>query len=171
MRTNIHHLIEQRAQSHPDSPALTFKRETLTYGALWRHVLGVAAGLRVLGVSREQRVAIYLEKRLETVASIFGASASGASFVPVNPLLRPAQVGHLLRDCDVRVLVTTPQRLALISEELATCPTVRDVVLIGTHDAEDISEDYRLHDWEQLCGPGDVAFPSGTIDGDIAAIM
>jgi len=34
MRTNLHHLVEHRARSHPDSPALTFKKETLNYDAL-----------------------------------------------------------------------------------------------------------------------------------------
>jgi acyl-CoA synthetase (AMP-forming)/AMP-acid ligase II len=91
MRTNLSHLIEERAGSHPDSPALTFKQETLSYDALWTQVRGVAAGFGELGVAREQRVAVYLDKRIETVAAIFGASAAGAAFVPVNPLLRPAQ--------------------------------------------------------------------------------
>ena len=82
-------------------------------------------------MAREQRVAVFLDKRIETVAAIFGTSAAGAAFVPVNPLLRPAQVGHILRDCDVRVLVTSPERLALMRDELASCPTVEHVVLVG----------------------------------------
>ena len=145
MRTNLHHLIEDRARSHPDSPALTFKQETLNYDALWTQVRGVAAGLGELGVAREQRVAVYLDKRIETVAAIFGASAAGAAFVPVNPLLRPAQVGHILRDCDVRVLVTSPERLALMRDELASCPTVENVVLVGA----------RIEEGEPACAlPG-----------------
>ncbi len=146
MRTNLHHLVEHRARSHPDSPALTFKKETLNYDALWTQVHGVAAGLRELGVVREQRVAVFLDKRIETVAAIFGASAAGAAFVPVNPLLRPAQVGHILRDCDVRVLVTSPEHLALMRDELASCPTVEDVVLVGAgiEEAEPFAP-YRAH--------------------------
>src|SRR4051794_26306776 len=131
MRTNLSHLIEDRARSHPDSPALTFKQTTLNYEALCTQVRAVAAGLGELGVAREQRVAVLLDKRIETVAAIFGASAAGAAFVPVNPLLRPAQVGHILRDCDVRLLVTSSERLALLRDELASCPTIEHVVLVG----------------------------------------
>src|SRR3954462_11013986 len=103
MRTNLHHLIEDGARSHPDSPALTFKQETLDYDSLCTRVRDVAAGLGELSVTREERGAVFLDKRTETVEAIFGASAAGAVFVPVNPLLRPAQVGHILRDCDVRL--------------------------------------------------------------------
>ena len=172
MRTNLHHLIEDRARSHPDSPALTFKQETLNYDALWTQVRGVAAGLGELGVAREQRVAVFLDKRIETVAAIFGASAAGAAFVPVNPLLRPAQVGHILRDCDVRVLVTSPERLALMRDELASCPTLEDVVLVGARIEEgEPAAHYRVHGWEQLRGSEHEAPTPRVIDLDIAAIL
>ena len=54
--------------------------------------------------------------------------------MPVNPLLRPKQVGHIVRDCDARVLVTSPERLALLREELDECKSVEHVVLVG-HEA------------------------------------
>jgi acyl-CoA ligase (AMP-forming) (exosortase A-associated) len=172
MRTNLHHLIEDRARSHPDSPAVTFKQETLTYDALWTQVRSVAAGFGELGVAREQRVAVFLDKRIETVAAIYGASAAGAAFVPVNPLLRPAQVGHILRDCDVRVLVTSAERLALIRDELASCPTVDDVVLVGAGIEEgEPSSHYRVSGWEWLRGSDRAAPTPNVIDLDIAAIF
>jgi acyl-CoA ligase (AMP-forming) (exosortase A-associated) len=172
MRTNLHHLIEDRARSHPDLPALTFRQETLNYDALCTQIRGVAAGLGELGVAREERVAVYLDKRIETVVAIFGASAAGAAFVPVNPLLRPAQVGHILRDCDVRVLVTSPERLALLRDELTSCPTVENVVLVGARFEEgEPAAHYRVHGWEQLRGSDHPAPAPSVIDLDIAAIL
>ncbi len=138
MRTNLHHLIEEHALTYRDFAALTFKKTTLTYGELWTQVQDVAAGFTALGVERGQRVAVYLDKRIETVTAIFGASAVGGVFVPINPLLRPPQVGHILRDCDVRVLVTTPDRLALLADELLACPALENVVLVGAR-AEELS--------------------------------
>jgi acyl-CoA synthetase (AMP-forming)/AMP-acid ligase II len=70
MRTNLHHLIEDRARSHPDSPVRTLKQETLDYDALWTQAGGVAAGLGELGLAREQRIAVFLDKRIETFAAI-----------------------------------------------------------------------------------------------------
>ena len=113
-----------------------------------------------------------LDKRIETVVAIFGASAAGAAFVPVNPLLRPAQVGHILRDCDVRVLVTSPERLALLRDELASCPSVEDVVLVGAGIEEgEPPAHYRVHGWERLRGSDDAAPTPSVIDLDIAAIL
>jgi acyl-CoA synthetase (AMP-forming)/AMP-acid ligase II len=41
---------------------------------------------------------------LETVTALFGTAAAGGAFVPVNPLLKPPQVAHILQDSGTRVL-------------------------------------------------------------------
>ena len=131
MRIQIHHLVAEAADAWPDAPALTFKDVTVTYARLWQEVGHFGAALSELGLGRGDRVAVYLDKRIETVTALFGASAAGGVFVPVNPLLRPKQVGYIMRDCDVRVLVTSPERLALLREELEQCKSVEHVVLAG----------------------------------------
>ncbi len=82
-----------------------------------------------LGLGRGERVGIYLDKRFETVVASFGATAAGAVFVPINPLLKPEQVAFILKDCNVRVLLTSPERLALLVDALARCPDLRQVVV------------------------------------------
>ena len=120
----------------------------LSSGATWRNF---GAALSALGLSCGDRVAVYLDKRIETVTALFGVSAGGGVFVPVNPLLRPRQVGYILQDCDVRVLVTSPERLALLREELEQCKSVEHVVLVGhgpatVHDLDGRYE-YTVNRW------------------------
>ena len=122
MRTNLHHLLEEAAGARPDAPALTFKDVTVTYGELWETCEAAAGGLAALGLRRGERVAVFLDKRVETVAAFFATSAAGAVFVPVNPVLKAAQVSYILGNCDVRVLVTSADRLAAVASELARLP-------------------------------------------------
>ncbi|MGE2834260.1 acyl-CoA ligase (AMP-forming), exosortase A system-associated [Mycobacterium sp. SMC-4] len=173
MRSNVHHLIEQRAHSHPGSPALTYADHTASYARLWADIRGAAAGLVSLGLRREQRVAIYLEKRIETVTAIFATSLAGGVFVPVNPVLKAGQVRHILGDCAVTVLVTSPQRYAVLAEELRNCPSLRHVVLVGAADLPAHPDHhYTLHLWAERCAvPDPDVAPSGAIDLDIAAIL
>src|SRR5919202_1432676 len=119
MRTQLHQIVADSARRRPDPAALTYKDATVTYAELWDEVVAVANGLGKLGLSRGERVAIYLDKRIETVTSIFGTSAAGGVFVPVNPVLKAKQVAYILADCSVRVLITTAERLELLSDELA----------------------------------------------------
>ena len=129
--TLLHELIQLSGQRMPQAIALTSVMSNVNYGDLCVGVNQFASGLLGLGVKRGERVAIYLEKRFETVIASFGAPAAGAVFVPVNPLLKPDQVAFILRDCNVRVLVTSPERLALLKEALADCPDLQHVAVTG----------------------------------------
>jgi acyl-CoA ligase (AMP-forming) (exosortase A-associated) len=131
--TLLHELISLSAERTPGAVALTHGSESLRYDRLANEVQSIAAGLLALGLQRGERVGIYLEKRFETVVASFAAPAAGAVFVPVNPLLKPEQVGFILSDCDVRILVTSTDRLALLQEVLSTCPALRHVVTTGPH--------------------------------------
>jgi acyl-CoA ligase (AMP-forming) (exosortase A-associated) len=164
--TLLNELVAVAAERTPDAPALTYGATTLSYGELDTAVRGFASGLMQLGLGRGERVAIYLEKRFETVVASFGAPAAGGVFVPLNPLLKPEQVGFILRDCDVRVLVTSPERLAQLGDVLTQCPALRHVVLTGGAGSAPVP----VHDWAAL-----LAAPAHdshrVIDTDITAIL
>ena len=119
----LHELILRSASQAPDLTALVYQAERLSYGALADKVKQAARACLDLGLLRSERVAVYLEKRLETVIAMFGAAAAGGAFVPVNPLLKPEQVAYILRDCNVRILVTSAERLKLLAA--GAWPTAR----------------------------------------------
>lgn len=173
MRSQIHHLVAEAARVRGDAPALTYKDATLTYAQLWHEVRAFGFALSARGLRRGDRVAVYLDKRIETVTALFGASAGGGVFVPVNPLLRPKQVGYILQDCDVRVLVTSQERLALLGEELEQCKSVEHVVVVGYDPASSdacLAKQYQVNPWP-LSTDGRLVLPAGSIDADMAAIM
>jgi len=127
----LHHLLLRSAERDAGSAALTFLDQTLSYGEFAALVDSVTTGLLEVGIGRGDRVAFYLDKRIETVATAFGAAKAGAVFVPINPLLKGEQVGYILRDCNVRTVVTSSERLDAVASALADCPDLRHVVTLG----------------------------------------
>jgi acyl-CoA ligase (AMP-forming) (exosortase A-associated) len=164
MHTQLHHLVATMAKRRGSAPALTYGDTTLGYGELWESARAFASGLRDVGAERGDRVAIFLDKRLETVISVLGTSAAGGVFVPVNPVLRQKQVAYILGDCDVRILVTTAERYELLRGELGQCPSLEHVVVLGT------AATPGAHAWETFLGDGDIDEPA-VIDVDMAAIL
>ena len=122
----IHEFIFTSARRTPAAEALVYGQRRLDYAALADAVGQVASGLLAAGLGRGERVAVYLEKNVENVAAMFGAAAAGGVFVPVNPLLKPEQVAYILADCNVRVLVTSADRLSLLAPALAAVPRPAD---------------------------------------------
>jgi acyl-CoA ligase (AMP-forming) (exosortase A-associated) len=172
MRTQLHHLVADAASARPDAPALTYKDDTVSYAGLWREVAAVGAGLLRDGLGRGERVAVYLEKRIETVTAVFGTSAAGGVFVPVNPLLKARQVAHILADCGARVLITSPERYALLRDELDDCKALERVVLVGGTGPTDASPPgHAVSRWEELATTDAAHVEPNAIDVDMAAIL
>jgi len=165
----LHELIFSSAESRPDAIALTHQSTSVSYGSLADSVHRCAGGLVGLGLARGERVGIFLEKRPEFVIAAFGTTAAGAAFVPINPLLKPEQVGYILRDCNVRVLVTSFARLESLVPALHECHDLRHVVLAGSG-PEHAPLPQSVVGWDQL----QVASESRghrVIDEDIVAIL
>jgi acyl-CoA ligase (AMP-forming) (exosortase A-associated) len=170
MTSLIHGLLELSAERRPDAQALTARKTHATYGELAGAVQAFAQALLAAGLGRQERVAVYLPKRLETVTAIFGTAMAGGVFVPLNPLLKPPQVGHILRDCAVRVLVTTVQRLAEIESELAASPALEHVVVLDG-DAPTRAGRATVTTWDAFAAGAGKQRVHRVIDTDIAAIL
>ena len=164
-------MIATAAARAPGATALTHGAESHSYAELSAAVDRFAAGLIALGLRRGERVGIYLEKRFEGVVASFGATATGAVFVPLNPLLKPVQVAFIMKDCDVRVLITSSERLALLAEVLGHCGALRHVVVAGAGEAPGpLPGSLGMTAWEALLAaePGP---RHRVIDVDMAAIL
>jgi acyl-CoA synthetase (AMP-forming)/AMP-acid ligase II len=128
----VHELISSTARRVPERDAVKYQGGVLTYRTLASATDAFARAMIGMGLARSDRVAIYAEKRLETIVAMFGTAAAGGAYVPVNPLLKPGQVAYILADCSVRVLVTTAERLELLAPFLHQTPELRFVVVMGT---------------------------------------
>lgn len=95
MNDRLSNLILSAALRDPLAIALRRDGESLTYGDLAQAVEGFARGLVAGGLHRTERVAVYLDKRFETVVASFGAAHAGGVFVPLNPVLKgPPGAAH-----------------------------------------------------------------------------
>ncbi len=171
MRSQLHHILAETASWHAEGPALTFKATTLTYRELWQQSAAMGAGLQGLGLGRGHRVAVYLDKRVETVVSVFGTSIAGGVFVPVNPLLRPRQVGHIIDDCAARVLVTSADRFDQLEDQLADCKTIERVVLVGDGRPARPGARYEIVEWAAVAASAAEPADRGAVESDMAAIL
>jgi acyl-CoA ligase (AMP-forming) (exosortase A-associated) len=168
----IHDSLFETAARTPAAAALAYGDRRCSYAQLAAQVRAVAALLLRATLEPGARVAVYMEKRIENVAAMFGAAAAGCVFVPVNPLLKPEQVAYILADCNVRLLATTAERLAQLAPVLARCPDLR-AVLLADGDVAPVSAALPVLAWPAEGGAdADAdATPHRRIDTDVAAIL
>lgn len=169
MSSHVFDLITGSALSTPQAIALQDGKKSLTYQDLQSQVLLTANLLLAHRLLRAERVGVYLEKRIETVIALFGAAAAGGAFVPVNPLLKPEQVGHILIDCNVRILVTSPERLELLRPTLSACADLHTLIIVGETLPPPV-DGLEMVLWRE-CEHAPARAPFRVIDADMAALL
>ena len=149
----------------------------MSYAELVHSSHAFAHALHALGLASGARIAIFLEKRIETVVSMLGALAAGYVFVPINPLLKPQQVAHVLRDCGAQCLVTSLGRLRLLEAQMPQ--SVEHVVVVERPEARRalLAHPAIVHGWpshDDVAAREVVPTPAlhaAGIDTDLAAIL
>lgn len=168
----LHDLLFRNLKDGSSSVALRHDRRCLTYEELAEAATAVMHGFLHVRLEKHARVAVYLPKCPEAVIAMFGALAAGASFVPINPLLKPEQVSYILRDCGVRILVTSRDRLESLESALVECPDIHTVVVTANTDLKQLfSTAYEIISWAALKNCASTSAPHVVIDTDVAAIL
>ena len=141
--------IDHILRGDPGAPALAGKVATLTYAEGEQAVTRLAGWLAGLDLPRGARVASWLPKTREACLLPLAAPRAGLIHVPVNPILKRAQVGHILADSGASLLLTQPARAA-------------------TLEPGDLPDHCRL---ATEAGQGDPLPPSSADPHDLAAIL
>jgi acyl-CoA ligase (AMP-forming) (exosortase A-associated) len=149
----LDHLAENGAE---DSPALILRSGVLTYKDLRARIAALSGWLSHVVPEPGARVATWAAKGELTCLMPLAAARAGLVHVPVNPLLKRAQVAHILADSGARLLIGTPARLATLSPD--------DIAGLDRM----LGEDEAL---EQAAGAGFSLPPSAHDPHDLAAIL
>jgi acyl-CoA ligase (AMP-forming) (exosortase A-associated) len=85
-------------------------------------------------------------------------------------VLKPEQVVHIFRDCDVSVLITSAERWDALAPAVAGCAALRHVVLVSEPQRFEPPPGVSLHRWRELLASAPRA-GHRVIDADVAAIF
>ncbi|MEZ4712631.1 MAG: AMP-binding protein [Caldilineaceae bacterium] len=118
---NLHDLFAIPRQRTPHKAALEYvdnagQTQQATYAQLYAQVDALAAGLQKWGLRKGDRVAFYLNNRLEFVVSYLAVLRVGAIMVPVNLRYRRLEIAHILDDSAPRLIITERAQLPILDE-------------------------------------------------------
>jgi amino acid adenylation domain-containing protein len=159
--TTVPSQFEQTLLAVPDKAAVFSGSESLTFRQLHAEAVAAAQALAQLGVKPGDRVGICMQKTLDQVVAILGVLWVNGILVPIHPVLRAEQIGHIVNDCNMKLLITESSRIA----ELRGATHGR--IVLGRGPAE--REIASLEELRRECQNSSVFF-RGKAD-DIAAII
>jgi acyl-CoA ligase (AMP-forming) (exosortase A-associated) len=166
----IHQMLLTSAARFPNKEVLADAKQRLTYEEFARQTQSLSRAFRETGIQRGDRIGVWLEPSVAQAVSIFGIAQAGAVFVPINILLFPDQVAHIVRDCQIKALVTTQSKMATLASVRQTLPSLGFVVAMD-REAELFFE-LPVYSFEVFCGgPRADGGNAAPIEKDLAAIL
>lgn len=116
---SIPRMLERTVQRFAARPAFSNLGRTLSYAELDALSRRFAAFLQQeLGLRRGDRVAIMMPNLLQYPVALYGVMRAGLVVVNVNPLYKPHELEHQLRDCGARAIVIVANAAAVLERAL-----------------------------------------------------
>ncbi len=130
MPKNLVEMLDASVNSSPDKVALLFADKKMSYQQLGADSDCFAQGLKNLGVIIGDKVGIFLQNSPVFVVAYFGALKLDATVVPLNHMLKPQETEFIMRNADVRVVVTSLAFLDTLRAVKENLPGLKHIILI-----------------------------------------
>jgi amino acid adenylation domain-containing protein len=173
----IHDLFAIQVKAAPDSVAIIFENQQLTYQELNAKANQLAHYLQSIGVGAEVMVGLCLERSLDLIIGILGILKAGGAYVPIDPAYPQERIAFMLEDTKLQFVVTQQQCLVSLPENSTTICLDTDWQKIdcqSSHDpdsgvtAENLA--YLIYTSGSTGKPKGVQMPHGSICNYLEAI-
>ena len=104
--------VEDQASKTPDSIAVVFGDESLTYRELNQRANQLARELVKHGAGPDQLVGIFVDRSLDMMVTLLAIVKSGAGYVPMDPYLPAARLQFMMEESGMRLIATQKNLLS-----------------------------------------------------------
>ncbi len=171
----VNEFLERSADKFPEKIALVCENGRFTFAGLESSANRLAHGLLEAGLSKPDRLAVFLEPCAEAVVSILGALKAGCIFVVINPQVKSKKLAHILNDCRAKCLVTDAGHFNEVASALTSARNLK-ITVVSDFDERPVkcppSCDFRLAAFQEFIK----AYPPhrpplSCIDTDLASLI
>jgi long-chain acyl-CoA synthetase len=137
----LHMIGREAARNYPQNLAIYFVNEErkYTYRELMYWSDRIAVGLAEMGVRKGDGVGVYMTNSPEFIFTVYGITQTGATVVPINPMLKPHDIQHIITDSGIIRTVICSAPLYPNLKPLETVAGIENVVIDGEAEEGTIS--------------------------------
>lgn len=105
-RDTVISIFEKMVDLYPNNTAIICGNESISYKDLNSKINNIAKKLLSFGVSKNTPVALFFDKSIDMIASMFAVLKSGGCYVPILPDEDRARIEYILKDCTPLCVLT-----------------------------------------------------------------
>ncbi|WP_208948668.1 class I adenylate-forming enzyme family protein [Streptomyces subrutilus] len=166
------HAFREAVARAPERTALAYFDGRTPYAEADALSDSVAGHLAERGIGRGDRVAVMLQNTPHFVLAVLAAWKAGAVVVPLNPMYKAGEVGHILRDSGAAALVCDGRAWSAYLREAAGGTAVRTVLTASDLDFQTRDDPRVLDSATAPPAPADAGAPPPAAPhvGDLHAV-
>jgi len=174
---NLSSQLQLTAAKLGDKPAYFFMDKASTYAELDGAITKFASGLKKLGVEKGDHVALLLGNSPHFVISFYGALRLGATVIPINPIYTADEIGYILNNGDVKVVVGLDMMVPLAEKIHHQLPKVDHFIICETGQAAEVDFSkltlgQKMKPFTDVIASGEPDFKGPEVnDEDVAVIL
>ncbi len=178
---NVFEGLQRSRTFRREETALWFENGALTYESLRHKALRIARALKKGGVSRGDKVCLFLPNIPEFVMSYYAIAAIGAAVVSINVMNKHDEVLYIVDDCGAKALITSEEILNQAPDK-GEAENLQEIYSVGKSDLlpsgvqpfdKLLEDDLTLPYWENM-NPSDpvaILYTSGTTGKAKGAVL
>ena len=99
-------IFEDIANTYPENIAINCDNISITYCELNKKINNLAKNLSNFGIIKNTPIALFFDKSIEMIISMFAVLKSGGCYVPILPDEDTARIEYILKDCKPKFILT-----------------------------------------------------------------
>lgn len=109
-------LLWEQVLMRPDSTAVVYGQERLSYFELAESSLYLAAYLQHLGVAVDECIGVFVEPSLDLIVGVWGILFSGSAYLPLSPEYPEERLRYMVEDARVKIVFSQKKLKARLAE-------------------------------------------------------
>ena len=102
------------AKKFKNKEALCYEGQSFTFEELSKLIEKFSSSLNLLGIKEKDVVTLYASNSWEWIVSYFSIARIGAIINPVNTMLTPSEIKHVVNDCKAKAIITSSDKVQAI---------------------------------------------------------
>ncbi|MDC3413740.1 fatty acid--CoA ligase family protein [Aquibacillus sp. 3ASR75-11] len=162
------------AKEKPNKVAYVFHNAETTYQELEGAVTKFASSLKKLGYEKGDHLALVTGNSPHFIIGLYGAIRIGVTVIPINPIYTPDEIGYILKDGDVKGVITMDLFVKSFEGFVDTIPSIEHYIIVetGANDLTGSSISDKMQSFSQLVQDGELEKDRLQLnDHDVAVIL
>ncbi|PLT27719.1 fatty acid--CoA ligase family protein [Peribacillus deserti] len=174
---NLSQRLHETALVSADKTAYIFMDQKASYRELDMAVSKFSNGLKKLGIKKGDHIALIVGNTPHFIIGLYGALRAGATVIPINPIYTPDEIGFIINNGDVKLVVTLDVLLPLMEGIDRLIPQVENIIVCPTSNSGIEGEHQSLHIYPKLktitfvIESGEAVYEETVIEDDDTAVI